>query len=77
MDIGFYVGMIVWPHTQRLMQDPCPLSLRRQLRSGSGKLRLVSFIQDDYPNNWQDETEVDDDTWYHVTAPRPHELEST
>ena len=40
----------------------------RSSSTGSGKLRLVSFMSDDYPNNWQDETEVEDGVWYHVTA---------
>ena len=35
---------------------------------GAGKLRLVSFMSDDFPNNWQDEVEVEDGVWYHVTA---------
>ena len=46
-------------------------SLGMCFHAGSGKLRLVSFITDDYPNSWQDEMEVEDDAWYHVTALLP------
>lgn len=30
------------------------------------KTKLITFMQDDYPNNWQDEVDIEDNTWYSV-----------
>ena len=25
LDVGFSVGIVLWPHTKGLIEDPCPL----------------------------------------------------
>ncbi|CAK9090380.1 unnamed protein product [Durusdinium trenchii] len=33
---------------------------------GDGKLRLITFMTDDYPNSWTGEKEIQESVWYHI-----------
>ena len=33
---------------------------------GEGKLRLITFMTDDYPNSWTAEKEIEESVWYHI-----------
>ncbi|CAE7040531.1 eglS, partial [Symbiodinium natans] len=62
-ELSAFVKLLFWTDSGNILGLVPPSHPK-----GSGKLRLVSFITDDYPNSWQDEMEVEDDAWYHVTV---------
>merc|ERR1719291_962015 len=59
--IGAYVKLLFWSDSGNILGLIPP-----KHPNGQGKLRLVTFIEDDYPNTWAKEVEVQDGRWYHV-----------
>jgi len=60
-DIGAYVKMLFWTDAGNII-GLVPVNHPK----GDGKYRFVTFIQDDYPNQWADEIEIMDNVWYRV-----------
>jgi hypothetical protein len=60
-DIGAYVKILFWTDSGNIL-GLVPLNHPK----GDGKYRLVTFIQDDYPNHWSDEVEIRDREWYRI-----------
>jgi len=60
-DIGAYVKMFFWTDSGNIL-GLLPVNHPK----GDGRYRLVTFIQDDYPNRWTDEVEIQDHVWYRI-----------
>jgi len=62
---GAYVKLLFWTDGGNLV-GLIPTGSAAGKNKGFSKLTLVTFMQDDYPNNWQDQVEVQDGKWYSV-----------
>jgi len=60
-DIGAYVKLLFWTDAGNIVGLLPPGH-----QKGGGKLRLIAFPNDDYPNTWTHEGEVEDGKWYHL-----------
>lgn len=64
-DWSAYVKLLFWTDGGNLIGLIPPKSAAGK-QKGFKKLTLVTFMQDDYPNNWADQVEIEDNTWYSV-----------
>lgn len=60
-DTGAYVKVLFWTDNGNILGLIPPNHPK-----GEGKLRLVAFMTDDYPNAWSFEKDIAESTWYHV-----------
>jgi hypothetical protein len=60
-NIGAYVKLLFWTDSGNILG-----LIPAQHPRGEGKFRLVTFPRDDYPNQWGDEAEVQDNVWYRI-----------
>jgi len=58
---GAFVKVLFWTDSGNIL-GLVPASHPK----GEGKLRLVAFMTDDYPNSWDFELEISESTWYHI-----------
>eukprot|EP00931_Biecheleriopsis_adriatica_P077833 TRINITY_DN5131_c0_g1_i3.p1 TRINITY_DN5131_c0_g1~~TRINITY_DN5131_c0_g1_i3.p1 ORF type:complete len:936 (-),score=138.69 TRINITY_DN5131_c0_g1_i3:208-3015(-) len=59
--IGAYVKLLFWTDSGNILGLLPP-----QHPKGNGQLRLIAFMNDDYPNSWSHELAIQVDTWYHL-----------
>eukprot|EP00931_Biecheleriopsis_adriatica_P077834 TRINITY_DN5131_c0_g1_i4.p1 TRINITY_DN5131_c0_g1~~TRINITY_DN5131_c0_g1_i4.p1 ORF type:complete len:940 (-),score=148.59 TRINITY_DN5131_c0_g1_i4:208-3027(-) len=59
--IGAYVKLLFWTDSGNILGLLPP-----QHPKGNGQLRLLAFMNDDYPNSWAHEMVIQVGTWYHV-----------
>ncbi|CAE7478429.1 CIPK11 [Symbiodinium natans] len=58
---GAFVKVLFWTDAGNILGLVPPSHPK-----GEGKLRLVAFMSDDYPNSWDFELDVVESTWYHI-----------
>ncbi|CAE7229448.1 IREH1 [Symbiodinium sp. CCMP2592] len=58
---GAFVKVLFWTDSGNILGLVPPSHPK-----GEGKLRLVAFMTDDYPNSWDFELEISESTWYHI-----------
>mmetsp|Transcript_48021 Transcript_48021/g.89916 ORF Transcript_48021/g.89916 Transcript_48021/m.89916 type:complete len:640 (+) Transcript_48021:77-1996(+) len=58
---GAYVKVLFWTDAGNILGLIPPSHPK-----GEGKLRLVAFMTDDYPNSWEFEMDIQESTWYHI-----------
>lgn len=59
--IGAYVKLLFWSDSGNILGLLPP-----RHPNGQGALRLVAFVEDDFPNRWAHEAEIQDGRWYDV-----------
>lgn len=59
--IGAYVKVLFWTDAGNILGLLPPSHPK-----GDGKLRLITFMTDDYPNSWTGEKEIQESVWYHI-----------
>ena len=59
--IGAYVKVLFWTDAGNILG-----LLPSSHPKGEGKLRLITFMTDDYPNSWTAEKEIEESVWYHI-----------
>jgi len=60
--IGAYVKLLFWTDAGNIVGLLPPSHPK-----GQSSFRLITFPQDDYPNNWANEVSIEDNTWYHLS----------
>lgn len=65
VDWGAYVKLLFWTDGGNLIGLIPPNSAKGK-QAGFNKLKLVTFMSDDYPNVWDGETDIEDGKWYSV-----------
>lgn len=58
---GAYVKVLFWTDAGNILGLLPPSHPK-----GDGKLRLITFMTDDYPNSWNGEKEIQESVWYHI-----------
>lgn len=60
-EMGAYVKLLFWTDSGNILGLLPPNHPK-----GNGDLRLLAFMNDDYPNSWRDELVIHSGSWYHV-----------
>jgi len=60
-NLGAYIKLLFWTDAGNILGLLPP-----KHPNGENQFRLLAFMQDDYPNSWQEDMVLQDGTWYHV-----------